>query len=106
MRISDWSSDVCSSDLGASMTPRPTDRRTASLMHLFHSKAATMAPRSHRAWSMLVSRRRANYCHRNRASGSHAPASEHHSMTDERSEEHTSELQSPMPNSYAVVCLK
>src|SRR3546814_3547192 len=33
------------------MTPRPTDRRTAALMHLFHSKAATMAPRSHRARS-------------------------------------------------------
>src|SRR3546814_7454489 len=69
MRISDWSSDVCSSDLG-----RP--RQGPDLFPAQPDAGATGAGR-HAAGGIL-----------------------------QRSEEHTSELQSLMRISYAVFCLK
>src|SRR3546814_4639322 len=107
MRISDWSSDVCSSDLG----PEPA----ACLRNLWRSfeqghqgilrcwfhegdrcagrfrrhaeprdcTGCSQGFRHHRSWSMHL-------CGRSSA----------------RSEEHTSELQSLMRISYAVFCLK
>src|SRR3546814_3324938 len=87
MRISDWSSDVCSSDLpcGASDQPR---RRTR--------------PRNFRRC------RHDSPC---RTCGSHsvaspAPPGAARCPRAIRSEEHTSELQSLMRISYAVFCLK
>src|SRR3546814_5053457 len=81
MRISDWSSDVCSSDLSGTSSlgsPRTrTSRRSA-------------ASRS----------RRRSRPHRRRA-----PAGWRR-VRLRRSEEHTSELQSLMRISYAVFCLK
>src|SRR3546814_8741805 len=41
-----------------------------------------------------------------RRHGGARPAAVHHEGRYRRSEEHTSELQSPMRNSYAVFCLK
>src|SRR3546814_9646052 len=90
MRISDWSSDVCSSDLtGAARRPR---RRLSS------SSWPTTAPVSwpcERATCTLLlcrpGRTRSTACARQGCW---------------RSEEHTSELQSLMRISYAVFCLK
>src|SRR3546814_1145903 len=83
MRISDWSSDVCSSDL------LPARARTR--------------PRNHRpghAAELEWRRRRARLLHPR-----HRVGRRHHRDV-ERSEEHTSELQSLMRISYAVFCLK
>src|SRR3546814_2244166 len=97
MLISDWSSDVCSSDLNLSSRPvtdkdgQPVqsrdavDRRNRLIEHL-----ASLAPVPAALDQIL-----------------------HHFGTDlvaevtgRRSEEHTSELQSLMRISYAVFCLK
>src|SRR3546814_1642076 len=126
MRISDWSSDVCSSDLD----PMQADildalRRGANEDALSLARAATTAnpqdPQAHRALAMalrasgdsdaaLVSIDRAialapedAELHFHRAGylvgGRQLEAAQ-------RSEEHTSELQSLMRISYAVFCLK
>src|SRR3546814_8207013 len=102
MRISDWSSDVCSSDLSmvtalapliappiaGSPTPFETGRDSpvniASLKPEAPSRmlpsTGTLAPGRTSTWSPGIKA--------------------------ERSEEHTSELQSLMRTSYAVFCLK
>src|SRR3546814_6709925 len=83
MRISDWSSDVCSSDLSAPCRrlPRLCDRPR-------HARRSLLAILAADTGSPL--RVRHNRRHRRR----------------HRSEEHTSELQSLMRISYAVFCLK
>src|SRR3546814_5113979 len=94
MRISDWSSDVCSSDLlalshiaaiGEIQADHPLrDRRGND--HLFIGK-----------------------CRSYRIDAVHKAHAGHRSSGDQRSrrsEEHTSELQSLMRSSYAVFCLK
>src|SRR3546814_6828541 len=104
MRISDWSSDVCSSDLelarsGARDRARPIigpgaradDRRIA---HPAPALAGD-APGRGRCRHMAVR------VARHRADG----AVFHVDVERARSEEHTSELQSLMRNSYAVFCL-
>src|SRR3546814_5728982 len=91
MRISDWSSDVCSSDL----TPQARSR-TASV--------PSAAPRR-RAWR--GNRREPQPpAHRDiRERGPECPDRPMRRFAG-RSEEHTSELQSLMRISYAVFCLK
>src|SRR3546814_10735418 len=72
MRISDWSSDVCSADLpGRDRAPLPSP----------------ISPRRRRT---ITARMQIAGCCSSRS----------------RSEEHTSELQSLMRKSYAVLCLK
>src|SRR3546814_2330137 len=88
MRISDWSSDVCSSDLAvggpaARHCHRQLDRRAASL-----ARGAARPGEECEAADPRYSAHAGNF---------HHPA---------RSEEHTSELQSLMRISYAVFCLK
>src|SRR3546814_5567171 len=85
MRISDWSSDVCSSDLGSDPIPPP-------LSGVLHAKQLEATFRQR-----LVSSDRAVPCY--------ASAEFVLNMIG-RSEEHTSELQSLMRISYAVFCLK
>src|SRR3546814_6030942 len=87
MRISDWSSDVCSSDLpedaGSSWKirgARPAGGKRAGVDRLFARRDARRTDRRR-------GRRRGR-------------------LGDRRSEEHTSELQSLMHISYAVFCLK
>src|SRR3546814_10408849 len=94
MRISDWSSDVCSSDLpeqgfqelhatlpgGSRLSPTKSPARPEGLsrpltLPLFRRLSHDPAPRTARGWRS-------------------------------RSEAHTSELQSLMRISYAVLCLK
>src|SRR3546814_2578704 len=106
MRISDWSSDVCSSDLPACASRQPTPRPT--------TPAPTMATRG-RAEAPLESCPLESWsCIRNGICVLPALALPRSSSTGmfsagppfARSEEHTSELQSLMRISYAVFCLK
>src|SRR3546814_9150789 len=97
MRISDWSSDVCSSDLRLARhcgddiaRPLRVARR-----HVFHQPADADDMRARLAQRQRLHRA----CHRTRAA--HIPFHFLH-----RSEEPTSELQSLMRISYAVFCLK
>src|SRR3546814_4859971 len=93
MRISDWSSDVCSSDLdhrhgraghAAAARTHPHARRRAHAAGAAHAAAARI--HRPRAAAQTLTRR-------------FRPA-------PPRSEEHTSELQSLMRLSYAVLCSK
>src|SRR3546814_6750542 len=98
MRISDWSSDVCSSDLASDAAWRPlaspkpaasapTMRTPGSLRKAWNRPIALLPPPTQ---AVIASGRRpcsASICAR------------------ARSEEHTSELQSLMRISYAVFCL-
>src|SRR3546814_2178908 len=118
MRIIDWSSDVCSSDLQGEVLLHVQVDRSAVSRHLAHHVAQQAAE---------VSRRR---CLPPLAAGEGEVAF-HHVLhlgdvglqvlrvghvaqhlelqlhaSERRSEEHTSELQSLMRISYAVFCLK
>src|SRR3546814_4785320 len=98
MRISDWSSDVCSSDLGgAGQVARLLlwalcVRLTVSVLW----SAAAPVPSRKPDW-------RAQFLGRRRWI---PKISSRRSTAVCRSEEHTSELQSLMRISYAVFCLK
>src|SRR3546814_9735058 len=87
MRISDWSSDVCSSDLtragrGTRLAPASPPRALpCSIACCISARTSTKRRRSARPRSSWT-------------------------LTARRSEEHTSELQSLMRSSYAVFCLK
>src|SRR3546814_9170662 len=95
MRISDWSSDVCSSDLGrgAKRSLRPHRRRSGEPARQPPAAGARLQGFGGRA----ICRR-----HGNGRVHPRAPRRRH----PHRSEEHTSELQSLMRISYAVFCLK
>src|SRR3546814_5156759 len=82
MRISDWSSDVCSSDLPV---PRPTRGRRAAPRDSLRPAGSPSSPA--------------------RDPRGPRPAAPE-ARRGARSEEHTSELQSLMRISYAVFCLK
>src|SRR3546814_9946055 len=111
MRISDWSSDVCSSDLGgvadelrlgrvefiSELNPRldaggkrshrrPAKRALAEELGIFTGQEAKVFEQWLRHFGV--------------------PAEVARSAEEHRSEEHTSELQSLMRISYAVFCLK
>src|SRR3546814_6085252 len=98
MRISDWSSDVCSSDLKASASPLSTKLLQVRVWRGFTSPiwqrgaADHSEPRSCSTSRCGMLRLRA-FC---------SPSN----FISFRSEEHTSELQSLMRISYAVFCLK
>src|SRR3546814_9602414 len=127
MRISDWSSDVCSSDLGD--VDRPLGRRgghgqlclgvggqgpvrhRARVLEIEQQGRRKPAPLRFRLWHDDAPAGAA------RRSGAGAAAAEHRKLPARsrldllfrlgfRSEEHTSELQSLMRISYAVFCLK
>src|SRR3546814_10159604 len=113
MRISDWSSDVCSSDLPdwrqlfetrfpelrhlsgrLGGVPRRGARRDADQYKIYRLSARARTHRRHRLARLAPERH-----HPSVGSG---PLQQVHR---ERSEEHTSELQSLMRISYAVFCL-
>src|SRR3546814_4253501 len=105
MRISDWSSDVCSSDLhrGSPLMGRATNRPADGGIIAEASRTGAAAGASSErpsvcAGSVLVMRssRATNNGARVQARGSAVA----------RSEEHTSELQSLMRILYAVFCLQ
>src|SRR3546814_9302913 len=121
MRISDWSSDVCSSDLSGNAScriehrrigirvgcpERPALRRDRSIIDGFPSDDIGSFPgctcrRGEVTRRGLLAR-----------AGIHPENTQDHCRAGEdqrgvvRSEEHTSELQSLMRISYAVFCLK
>src|SRR3546814_1032427 len=111
MRISDWSSDVCSSDLPhpalrASLSRRRErgwDRAFAGMTSYFFAKFAhndvTASNRRH-------SRESGNPVTSAPPAATHCRSTMHRPRQQKRSEEHTSELQSLMRISYAVFCLK
>src|SRR3546814_5843534 len=97
MRISDWSSDVCSSDLKwllASFLLSASEKGMSS-----HQLHRTLGVTYKTAWFMTHRIRDAM-----RDDGTSPLGGS--GKTVERSEEHTSELQSLMRISYAVFCLK
>src|SRR3546814_3719299 len=103
MRISDWSSDVCSSDLRSRVSV--LTRRRVALGTALAVLLGALAWVGYAVWLRPTEFERAS---------SLLPAStlrvtwtDWAGLRDElRSEEHTSELQSLMRNSYAVFCLK
>src|SRR3546814_8974706 len=95
MRISDWSSDVCSSDL-------PGQDGDRARRMLSHHTLDRVHPRPGARWRC---RRSARACRGHLYVPRHARRGGQ-SVTLPRSEEHTSELQSLMRKSYAVFCLK
>src|SRR3546814_8885144 len=102
MRISDWSSDVCSSDL---------QEQSASRFILSTRRIRKLAEGSFHFTPSLISRwNEPSLQHRTSKparKGSQDSPSPHLSFQSAvgRSEEHTSELQSLMRISYAVFCL-
>src|SRR3546814_5147041 len=88
MRISDWSSDVCSSDLEV----QAAQTRPPAPVPGWRKPAGARAVRT-----AAQQRRRGQRARRRRRGRAGAA---------DRSEEHTSELQSLMRISYAVFCLK
>src|SRR3546814_7631207 len=98
MRISDWSSDVCSSDLGAH---QPSGGR-GDLRPARPARAAGGRGDAARSDSLRRRPAGARPALRDRRVEDRARAG----LAGGRSEEHTSELQSLMRISYAVFCLK
>src|SRR3546814_4127544 len=103
MRISDWSSDVCSSDLAVGAEHRARmDQHAFAQAHPAHQGDTRDQHAAFADFAVLAD---------------HAARSDHDAGGDararadagewaDRSEEHTSELQSLMRISYAVFCLK
>src|SRR3546814_2247148 len=92
LRISDWSSDVCSSDLRPPRRRDGADREDGPCLGRDRAARVCRADRGRR-----------------RAARRHAARADERGDRGEarvRSEEHTSELQSLMRISYAVFCLK
>src|SRR3546814_5524391 len=96
MRISDWSSDVCSSDLAreAKQSLRATQFSEAAFLCAAERQAGIAFAHVDVVDRYATDLQRGGDAHRT------CP------VRAERSEEHTSELQSLMRISYAVFCLK
>src|SRR3546814_7941412 len=95
MRISDWSSDVCSSDLIGACFDKPPGYACA------RGAGRKGGSALHCVGHGYDEDRTGKFCI------SHNVAMMRFSLSDRRrSEEHTSELQSLMRISYAVLCLK
>src|SRR3546814_10035825 len=111
MRISDWSSDVCSSDLEGEIL-RPHHRRRIGVDGVRPQHLARHAGAPLDVLGMVRQRRiAALVAHLDRGveGGGDVAAQPGHRRLGavlDRSEEHTSELQSLMRISYAVFCLK
>src|SRR3546814_2953618 len=112
MRISDWSSDVCSSDLKSSMISGTAANRAEirRLVSWFDTQfyGDIVAPLLHeRMIKRLVHRATPDaraLREAMKAALQHLDYTDY--LLDHRSEEHTSELQSLMRISYAVFCLQ
>src|SRR3546814_4707156 len=112
MRISDWSSDVCSSDLEQRQQDRAVGRGAADALAGSELAAAEHRPHPTRhVLAELADEVAAD----DLAHGQVVPEQpdgalprhrdRHHAHSGQRSEEHTSVLQSLMRISYAVLCL-
>src|SRR3546814_6883631 len=123
MRISDWSSDVCSSDLGVprdTVTRRlahePLGWRPTTLVVTLRRYRCTGCGHVWRQDTSAAAEPRAKLSRRGLRWALAGLVTQHLTVArvaeglgvawDTRSEEHTSELQSLMRISYAVFCLK
>src|SRR3546814_6791090 len=98
MRISDWSSDVCSSDLSNPQSfPKPEKPSAKEEAPVALSRPLSSKPSAGKKKLARCATRRLGQIH---------PDHVMLSRCGDRSEEHTSELQSLMRISYAVFCLK
>src|SRR3546814_8611816 len=106
MRISDWSSDVCSSDLGRTARPRRADRDRCVVAPAGEDDGAFEA--ADPARQGLLDHLRSPGAGAEAAAGAVRAQRLRDGLGQRlpRSEEHTSELQSLMRISYAVFCLK
>src|SRR3546814_1577581 len=109
MRISDWSSGVCSSDLHPRRPPGGSTSASPRGWRLRRSPGCWSWVRDRPGHDRGEPKDTPMKLHRHArpdagVSSSAAPIA--NSDTRERSEEHTSELQSLMRISYAVFCLK
>src|SRR3546814_9799124 len=110
MRISDWSSDVCSSDLSAAAL-RPSHRTAASRRQrscgtCLRGGLARVEPTQDFASQEKADVLADQLGVQRLAAGVVEGAQRRTRISAGRSEEHTSELQSLMRISYAVFCLK
>src|SRR3546814_6141518 len=102
MRISDWSSDVCSSDLAALKARHVIDTKAPA-----HSRHPGHDRRNRRPLRSCGRRVRAGAAALRLSAGAGAGVrGDQRVLALARSEDHTSELQSLMRISYAVFCLK
>src|SRR3546814_2145908 len=115
MRISDWSSDVCSADLPEDAAARHLERDVVERLLAAFVDFAKLVDGDrgvgHGGASRMVWLSRQPLSSPQRKLGSLASGDAsfrwHDGMSvDDRSEEHTSELQSLMRISYAVFCLQ
>src|SRR3546814_2766535 len=108
MRISDWSSDVCSSDLSQGLACLAT--RVAAIPELVDDgvTGVLVPPDNPAALAAALARLIADPAARRRlgAAGQQRVRADFDMKSGIRSEEHTSELQSLMRISYAVFCLE
>src|SRR3546814_2407171 len=109
MRISDWSSDVCSSDLTlrseCRVTPNLAIRRDERVSLRCVQLVGIAPARSVRPFETAVPTARRDASEQNRVEPfDFVPVPI--DLLSHRSEEHTSELQSLIRISYAVFCLK
>src|SRR3546814_7360638 len=98
MRISDWSSDVCSSDLQIAQSRQARQRFRSRALGEAKASHFGEAPADQRGTGVLSKPGAFDHAATNGEHVLHRPP--------DRSEEHTSELQSLMRISYAVFCLK
>src|SRR3546814_10466818 len=113
MRISDWSSDVCSSDLAArGIVACASCHGAAGNSSIPANPNLAAQPHEYLAKQLadFQTKQGADKPARNVAGGNHTPLTAMAlNLTPEdlsRSEEHTSELQSLIRISYAVLCFK
>src|SRR3546814_2712093 len=121
MRISDWSSDVCSSDLDHGAVPPAPDVGEGVLRPVAVDRTESAGPdagpgrsrsrREGRNRPRSATRKRACAMKRTKSGARRLAIAVRHvavmiGAPTLRSEENTSELQSLMRNSYAVYCLK
>src|SRR3546814_4576639 len=111
MRISDWSSDVCSSDL-LRQSVGLLRRLQGPLRHCVQAarrRRLSRPSRQRKIWCTMMHDPIADWLFHPLPADSFLAdfwAKEHHVVRRDRSAEHTSELQSLMRISYAVFCLK
>src|SRR3546814_5834858 len=102
MRITDWSSDVCSSDLHARLPHGAAEglrRRRLRVLHQLREPQGPPPAGDSQGGAAVPLEEPA-------PPGAHRRGGDAGRRRGGRSEEHTSELQSLMRNSYAVFCLK
>src|SRR3546814_8890314 len=101
MRISDWSSDVCASDLDSveKRADRSSNLSSGAKARALIVAADRVATRSSGASAIST-------CAKPSSATTARKNSQRRLRDSTRSEEHTSELQSLMRISYAVFCLK